>query len=343
MSFEFTPQAVQNNQNATSVDRPQVDWEALNQYVIDTVGTQDEAEQVVGICSQVISLGLQLSEDGKMEWKGDEASELAELEKNPLQKFVTLPDEKGNLVRYKTWPQKPQETVALVWDFPQYMLNKGKYFGDENAEEHPLRLLQNGEFFVKPYGRVVGKQYSLKESREDDGTWALRSNSILHKVGAATDSLDEKSRFKSNYLGRIIGKPALFELRVFNKESGGKKYYTEQMKISGKVPKAMQSMIPVLDDKYKAVVMFNGEQNEEVLKNLRQSVINTMQQAVNFKGSSLEAALLKIGKIKASDSSQEHQSEQAISKPTAQQETRKVEPSPTTQGIDFDDPDSLPF
>lgn len=341
MSFTFKPTGAPQTNNIDT-ERKEVDWAGLNQYVIDVVGTQDEAEQVVGICSQVISLGLQLSEDGKMEWKGDEASELAELEKNPLQKFVTLPDDKGNLVRYKTWPQKPQETVALVWDFPQYMLNKGKYFGDENAEEHPLRLLQNGEFFVKPHGRVVSKQYSLKESREDDGTWALRSNSILHKVGAATDSLDDKSHFKSSYLGRIIGKPALFELRVFNKESGGKKYYTEQMKISGKVPKAMQSMIPVLDDKYKAVVMFNGEQNEEVLKNLRQSVINTMQQAVNFKGSSLEAALLKIGKIKASDSNQ-NQSEQAIPRPTAPQETRKVESSPTPQDIDFDDPESLPF
>lgn len=343
MSFTFKPTGTPQTNNSDT-ERKEVDWAGLNQYVIDVVGTANEAEQVVGVCSGAISLGLQPQDPARMLWTGDAESEAAELAKNNTQWFEDAVDEKtGAKIRVKRWEQKPQETVVLTWDFPQYMLNKGTYFGDENAEAHPLRMLQNGEFYIKGIGRVVGKQYSLKESRNPDGSWSLKNNSILYKVGAATDSLDDKGNFKSSYLGNVIGKAALFEIRVFNKESDGKKYFTESIKLSGKVPKAMQSMVPVLDDKYKYVVMFDGEQNEEVLKNLRQSVINTMQQAVNFKGSSLEAALLKIGKIKASDSSQEHQSEQAISKPTAQQETRKVEPSPTPQGSDTSFEEDLPF
>ena len=345
MSFNFVPAGAPQSNNNSDTPRKEVDWVGLNQYVIDTVGTQNEAEQVVGVCSGVISLGLQPQEDAKMLFTGDAEAEAAELAKNPSQYFADAIDEKtGNTIRVKRWAVKPQETVVLTWDFPQYMLNKGTFFGDEDSEAHPLRMLLNGEFYVKTIGRIVGKQYSLKESKNPDGSWSLKNNSILFKVAAATDSLDSKSNFKANALGNIIGKAALFEIRVFNKESGGKQYFTESIKLSGKVPKAMQSMVPVLDDKYKYVVMFDGEQDEAVLKNLRQSVINTMQQAINFKGSTLEAALIKLGKVRPADNAEGGQ-ETPVAQATAPKEAVKASPSATPQPTfdeDFDD-SSLPF
>lgn len=345
MSFNFVPAGAPQSNNNSDTPRKEVDWAGLNQYVIDTVGTQDEAEQVVGICSGVISLGLQPQEDAKMLFTGDAEAEAAELAKNGSQYFEDGVDEKtGAKVRLKRWAVKPQETVVLTWDFPQYMLNKGTFFGDEDSESHPLRMLLNGEFYIKGIGRVVSKQYSLKESKNPDGSWSLKNNSILFKVAAATDSLDAKGNLKSNALGSVIGKAALFEIRVFNKESGGKQYFTESIKLSGKVPKAMQSMIPVLDDKYKYVVMFDGEQDEAVLKNLRQSVINTMQQAINFKGSTLEAALIKLGKVRPADNAEGGQ-ETPVAQATAPKEAVKASPSATPQPTfdeDFDD-SSLPF
>lgn len=342
MSFNFVPAGAPQSNNNSDTPRKEVDWNGLNQYVIDVVGTQNEAEQVVGVCSGAISLGLQPQEDAKMLFTGGAEAEAAELAKNPSQYFEDGVDEKtGAKVRLKRWAVKPQETVVLTWDFPQYMLNKGTFFGDEDSEAHPLRMLLNGEFYIKGIGRVVGKQYSLKESKNPDGSWSLKNNSILFKVAAATDSLDAKGNFKSNALGSVIGKAALFEIRVFNKESGGKNYFTESIKLSGKVPKAMQSMIPVLDDKYKYVVMFDGEQDEAVLKNLRQSVINTMQQAINFKGSTLEAALIKLGKVRPVEGAENAQ-ETPVAQATAQKEAIKAQPSPTPQP-DFDDDSMLPF
>ena len=345
MSFNFVPAGAPQSNNNSDTPRKEVDWNGLNQYVIDVVGTQNEAEQVVGVCSGVISLGLQPQEDAKMLFTGDAEAEAAELAKNSAQYFADDIDEKtGNKIRVKRWAVKPQETVVLTWDFPQYMLNKGTFFGDEDSEAHPLRMLLNGEFYIKGIGRVVGKQYSLKESKNPDGSWSLKNNSILFKVAAATDSLDSKGNFKSNALGNVIGKAALFEIRVFNKESGGKNYFTESIKLSGKVPKAMQSMVPVLDDKYKYVVMFDGEQDEAVLKNLRQSVINTMQQAINFKGSTLEAALIKLGKVRPTDSGESAQ-ETPVPQAVAPKEAVKAVPSATPQPTFDEDFDSseLPF
>ena len=345
MSFNFVPAGAPQSNNNSDAPRKEVDWNGLNQYVIDVVGTQNEAEQVVGVCSGVISLGLQPQEDAKMLFTGDADAEAAELAKNSTQYFEDGVDEKtGAKVRLKRWAVKPQETVVLTWDFPQYMLNKGTFFGDEDSEAHPLRMLLNGEFYIKGIGRVVGKQYSLKESKNPDGSWSLKNNSILFKVAAATDSLDAKGNFKSNALGSVIGRAALFEIRVFSKESGGKNYFTESIKLSGKVPKAMQSMIPVLDDKYKYVVMFDGDQDEAVLKSLRQSVINTMQQAINFKGSTLEAALIKLGKVRPVEGAESAQGT-PVAQAVAPKEVVKASPSAAPQAqVNFDSFDeSLPF
>ena len=93
MSFNFVPAGAPQSNNSDT-PRKEVDWNGLNQYVIDVVGTQNEAEQVVGVCSGVISLGLQPQEDAKMLFTGDAEAEAAELAKNSTQYFEDGVDEK---------------------------------------------------------------------------------------------------------------------------------------------------------------------------------------------------------------------------------------------------------
>jgi hypothetical protein len=99
MSFEFNVENV-NTTNTNNDDRPKVDWDARANYIVDKAGTQKKAKAMIGIISGVIDLGLQVQEDAKMEWKGDEASEAEELAKNPEQYFETLPNDKGVPTRY---------------------------------------------------------------------------------------------------------------------------------------------------------------------------------------------------------------------------------------------------
>jgi hypothetical protein len=320
-----------------------VDFDALNKYVVETVNCAAKPESVVGIVSGVIDLGLQKQDDAKMKWTGDAASEAAELEKNPNQYFETLPDDKGVPTRYKRWAVKAQRCVALTFDVPTKLVNRGKFF-DENGvgEELPFRGLLNNEFGMKGVGKIVGKPYSLREQRNDDGTWSLAKNTILAKLAQAVDALDAQGNFKPAYLGNLIGKAAMFNVHVFLNEHQGKQYLNEKMSYGGPIPQIVKDMggVPQLDDKFLYMINFKGEQDLEALKNLRQSVINTMKMAEDFEGSDVQRALIEIGKIKAGEgAAPQEQPRQAQSAQPAAQQAPAV-----TETVDFDSfDDDVPF
>lgn len=325
--FQFNVEQVAGN--ADTSDRPKVDWDARAKYIVDTVGTQKKPKAMIGIISGIIDLGLQAQEDAKMEWKGDEASEAEELAKNPDQYFETLPNDKGVPTRYKRWKVKPCQQVAFTVDFPSIMINQGQFFGDENAKEHPLRMLLNGEFYMKDIGKVVGKPYNIKEVRNDDGSWSFKSNTQIYKMASAVDVLDEKGYFKPHMIGKLLGKAALFEVQVYLQESGGKHYLNEKIKLSGQVPDVMVPMIPELGAEYIYGVNFKGEQDPEILKNLRQSVLNTMKLAQNFQGSDIQKAL------------ESARGSQQADKPVHHKDDAKSKDAPAPDFDSFDD--TIPF
>lgn len=335
--FEFNVEQVATSNNQSNADRPKVDWDAMNKYMVDNIGTQKKAKAMIGIISGIVDLGLQVQEDAKMEWKGDEESEREELAKNPEQYFETLPNDKGVPTRYKRWSVKPCQQVALTVDFPSIMINKGQFFGDENAQEHPLRMILNGEFYMKEVGKIVGKPYNIKENRNDDGSWSFKSNTQLHKLAAATDVLDEKGRFKPNMIGKLLGKAALFEVHVHLQEGrDGKQYLNEKVKLSGQVPDMMVPMIPELAPEYIYGVNFKGVQDPKILKQLRQSVINTMKLAQNFEGSDIQKALEALSNGKVEDKSSD---KSAGNKPV--KEVKQPAPQPAPDFDSFDD--EIPF
>ena len=317
-------------------DRPNVNFDEMNAYIVETVGCAEKPEAMIGVVSGVIDLGLQAQEDAKMAWTGDAASEAAELAKNDKQYFETLKDDKGNDVRYKRWAVKAQRCVALNIDFPDTLINRGKYFDEDGVgEELPFRGLLNNEFGLKGVGKVVGKPFSLREQRNDDGSWGFKNNTILFKLAQATNQL-QGGNFKPAMLGSLIGEAAMFNVHVSLNEHGGKQYLNEKLSFNGPVPKAMQKMIPVLEDRFMHVVNFKGEQDLEVLKTLRQSVINTMKQAEDFEGSDVQKALIEIGKIKEGE---------AAPNATAAAQPQQAKPSVEPQKpMDFDSfDDDIPF
>ena len=349
MNFEFTlnVESPVSTNNAQTSDRPQVDWAARTKYIVENSGTAKKAETEIFIITGVIDLGLHIQEDAKMEFKGTEEDEAAELAKNPNQYFETLLNDKKVPTRYKRWKiTKPQQMIALTVDNPKRLLDIGQFHGDESGKVRPLRMLLNNEFYQKGVGKIVNKMgYSTKEVKNDDGTWSFKNNTTLYKLAKAVDVLDDKGHFKPAHVGKLIGKPILCEYQVFATKVGDKEYLNEKISFKGEVPSMMKDFIPELDSSHFFGVNFKGEQNLDLLKDnhtIRESVVNTMKNAINFEGSDVQKALIELGRVKASDSSQ-NQQEQAIPRPTAPKEMRKAEPSPTPQDIDFDDPESLPF
>lgn len=341
--FVFNTGAPQRDENA-----PQVDFDAMNQYIVDTVGCSEKPEAMIGIVSGVIDLGLQKQDDAKMEWKGSDeerAAIEAKAAKGETQEyFEVVPHGQNNVPTLcKRWPVKPQRCVALTFDIPDLMINRGKWFDEEGGEELPFRGLLNNEFGMKGVGKIVGKPFSTKEQKNDDGSWSLKNNTILFKLAQATNQL-EGGKFKPSMLGNLIGEAAMFNVHVFINEQGGKKYLNEKMSFNGPVPKAMQKMIPELDEKFMYMINFTGEQDLEALKQLRQSVVNTMKLATDFEGSDIQKALIQIGKIKEGDTTpaaNNSEPKAQAAKPQSQQQA----PAPQADPVDFDDFDDqdIPF
>lgn len=333
-----TPQSSENTSN--------IDFDALTKHVVEAVGCAEAPESMIGIVSGVIDLGLQVQEDAKMEWKGTD-EEKAEVEAKAArgeskEYFEVVPHGQNNVPTLcKRWPVKPQRCAAITIDFPEVLVNRGQFFDEDKVgEELPYRGLLNNEFGQKGIGKVVGKPYSLREQRNDDGTWSLKNNTILFKLGQATKQLDEKGNFKPAYLGNLIGEAAMFNVHVYTNKSGDKEYLNEKLSFNGPVPKAMVKMIPTLDEKFMYMVNFKGEQDLEVLKTLRQSIINTMKQAEDFEGSDVQRALIEIGKIKEGETTAKPDA-----KPTAQPaKPAQQAPAPKQEPVDFDSfDDDLPF
>ena len=330
---------------------PKIDWDARREYMVANCGTADASESTIAIISSIVDCGLQVQDDAKMEFNGTEADEAKVLQeerekynREPTQYFETLEDDKGVMKRYKRWPVEPVRSYGVFVDVPGIMLDQGQFFGEEPGTLRPLRLLLNGEWNEAGAGKIVNKRgYVIREKRHDtkDGVkYGLAKTNTLHKLAEATDNLNEYGLFKPNMLGSLLGKAVLIEYRVFQTVSNGKTYLNEKVSLQGKVPSMMKSMIPTLDTKFISGVAVKGDQNEETLKQLRQSVINTMRLAKDFKGSTLEAALIKIGKIKADESSTQKEPEPQVT-PQVQQAPKQQAPQPAPDFDAFDD--DLPF
>lgn len=322
---------------------PQVDFDALTKHMIERVGAEEKEEPMIGIISGIVDLGLQKQEDAKMKWEGTPAMEAAEIEKNPNQYFEDIKDPKtGSVQRFKRWPSKHQREVCVFVDFPDVLVNKGQFFDPESGgEDLPFRGLLNNEFYRKGVGRIVGKPFPCREQRNDDGTWGFKNNTTLFKMAKAAGVL-VNGNFKPQHLGSLIGKALLFDVHVYGEEFDGKTYLKEKLSFNGSVPKAMEKLIPTLDEKHMFMVNFKGEQDMDAVKNLRQNVINHMTMAEDFATSDVRKALIELGKIKENDGSASGDAPKAP-------ESRQPSPQPKAveapvAALDFDEFDSdIPF
>jgi len=331
-----------NTQPESNANRPQVDWDALNKHVIDTVGTQKKAKSVVGYISGIIQLGKQPQPDAEVVFNGTEEDERDAIDDKPLTYFKDGKDDKGNDVRLKCWPQKPVESVAITVDFSQYQINKQQFFGEEDSKPLPLRLLMNGEFVFKgqPYSeRGLGKVYKLNvNNKRDDKKWSLAPNNKIYQLAVATGVIEDGDAFHPDQIGNLIGKSALFEIRVYLKDD---KYFTEEISLAGLIPEGLP--IPAVDESTLYGVYFNKENDKDCLRQLRVSIRNQMKRAANYEDSVVAKELSELFTYSAQSNAAQQPTE-----PVKETTNTKVAANTKTAPkapveLPEDDEDSSPF
>lgn len=282
MAFKLN---VTTNTQTSGGERKEVDWDKLNLHVIEAAGTAKKSRSIPGVISGIIDLGEQNREDAEIEFTGTPEEEAKIIEEKPNTYFEN--DRNGK--RVMRYPQKPVQQIAVTVDFPQIIVDKGQFFGNSNPQ--PLRLLLNGEFTLSDGTRVVGRPFSIVETKFDaEKTWAFAKNSGIHKLADAVEILDSQGLFKKDRVGELLGKVALFQFRVYmkpSKKDPSKSFFTEEIKLAGLVPEGL--VIPEFEESILYGVNLYGENSEADVKQLRASVRNTIMRANNYEGSDLKA------------------------------------------------------
>lgn len=272
-------------------ERKEVKWDELNAHVIEAAGTANKARTIPGVISGIYDLGEQEREDAEKVFTGSAEEEVKIKAEKPLTYFKDGKDEKGNPARLMCWPQKAVQQVAIAVDFPQVIVDKGQFFGTSNPQ--PLRMLLNGEFSLSDGIRIVGRPYSISETKHDIGNnksvWAFAKNNGLHKLADATEILDSNGLFTKNRIGELLGKVALFQFRVYmkpSKKDPSKSFFTEEIKLSGQIPEGISA--PAIPDGILHGVNLYGQNDLDAVKQLRLAVKNTIKRANNYEGSDIK-------------------------------------------------------
>jgi len=270
------------NAGGNSSSEGKVNYDDLNNYVVETAGLEDRTT-LVGIVSGIVDLGIQEQEDAEIKFEGDADAEAAEIEKFPSTYFKDGIDEQTKKpCRLKCYPQKAIQSVAVAVDFPDIIVDKGQFYGESNPQ--PLRLWLGGQFFIQGVGMVIGRPIPLKNDTST-GKWSFRKNHIFHKMAVAAKLIKADEPFVSRDIDQLLGKAMQFEAQVYIKNS---KYYTEYIKFAGGVARG-QSVPELPFDPF--VVEFNGNLTPENMLNLRNHVINTIKRANNYAGSKIQGFL----------------------------------------------------
>lgn len=275
------------NQNSGSGNKKEIDFDALNRYVVEAAGLQ-QRETLVGVCSGIYDLGLQNRVDAELVHDGSKSEEEVIAER-PDTYFKDGFDDKGKPVRLLCYPQKPIQMVAVSVDFPDIVVDKGQFFGNSNPL--PLRLYLGGQFYMDNVGMIVQRPTELKINKSS-GVWSFDSKHLFHKMAVAAKLIQPSEAFLPQQIDQLLGKAFQFEAQVFMKKAkNGKEYFTEYVKfVSGLGRGQVSPELPFEP----LLIQFESDNKDEDVKDLRAHIVNTMKRANNYEGSKLKEQIDRV-------------------------------------------------
>lgn len=332
-------------QSSSTGGGSKVDFDALNAYVIDAIGTSVKAKTVVGFVSGMYDLGMQPRPDYEELFDPDNTDQVKALAAEEARIETKNYYDNGkwhNDTQVFCKPRNAAKAFALAVDFPQYLVNKSQFFGEKDATPLPLRLIMGGTWSVSNPdvgGKkmpVINQPFYLTENPHNDhGVWSISNKTNLYKMGDAAGIVDERGIFPKEKVSQLLGKPLMFKIRVYNKASkndSSKSFYTEEIKFVSEVPEGLS--IPEFDPSLLHGLNMKKENDPGSLKQVRAVVKNTMRQSVDWDTSVIKG---EIEALKA-------ERKPSPTKPDAQdqQEPSNDVPEPDTGDFDgFDD--DIPF
>lgn len=348
-------------QSKNQSNKPTVDFDALNKYVVETCQLQ-QPETMLGVISVMVDLGTQKQPDAQYklddEDKGLTVEQLEEKYKADFVHNFEPKDQNFKITKFanaydndsKSWQimkfvkQPDRQSVVYAVDFPDILLDKGKFFGETEPNPKPLRLWIGGQYWNKYLGEkgmmLVQNVIPLKVTNiGDEGgakVWSMNPKSSLHKMAVASKIVNVGEAFLPQDVDKLLGKTLQFKAQVcFNKGKDGKEYYTEKLTFAAGLARGQSEK--QVENTY--LIQFNQENDPQALKELRKHVVNTIENATNYvnqetgEPSAIKRQLdaLRSGNTQTSEAPKQDVKEQP-----------KQQPKPTSVPEE-DDSEGLPF
>lgn len=296
---------IKENLSTEEENVSKIDFDALNKYMVKTVGIE-EVEPVIGIISGIVFLGEQEQEDGKIEWNGTQEDEIEEINRNNTTYFEV--DE--NMKKYKRWKTKPVKSVAITVDFPDIIVDKGKFFGNSNPA--PLRICLNGQYWNKECQQMVlGRVYplTLRKNEKTNNKWSLLPNNSLYKMAIGAKIIKQGDSFLPQDIVSLLGKSLQFNIKVFFNDKG---FYTEYASFAAGLSRGQIS--PDYDENLLFYVDFNINNDPISIKYLTNPMINTMSLSPEWETSIVKQQIEEFrGNKKENELKSENVQEESLS------------------------------
>lgn len=293
-------------------------YQEMNEEIIKIVGTQNKAKSVVGYISGIYDLGMQPRQDFEKLYDEDDKEQAKDLENEASGARVVTKDFYDNGKKHKQVevfckPRSPAKAFALAVDFPQFVVDKGVLYGESNPA--PLRLIMGGDWRAldpaKDDGskmKVINKPFYMAENTANDAkVWAISNKTTLHSMMEACELADEHGLTHKEDISKLLGKPLLFKIRVYNKPDKNDKsrvYFREEIKYVSEVPDGLP--IPDFDEALLHGININRENDPGSVQQLRTIVKNTIRLSTDWEGSVLmqELAAQKDSNTATTDTTQ---------------------------------------
>ena len=335
-------------------NKPTVDFDALNKHVVETCRLQ-QPETMLGVISVIVDLGTQKQNDAEYDLEPEDKQltieQLTEkysldIHEGKVRKFDKSFDSKTrSWVIRKFVPQQDRQSIVYAVDFPSIMLDKGKFFGEEEGKNvKPLRLWIGGQYWNKYQEKMlVQNVIPLKvKNIADDGQpkkWSMATNSSLYKMAVAAKIINQGDAFLPQDADKLLGKTLQFKTQVFfNRGKDGKDYYTEKLAFATGLTRDQAEK--QVDSTY--LIQFNQENDPQALKELRKHVVNTIENATNYVNQETgEPSAIKrqLEALRSGSQGGDTPKQETPKQETPKQETPK-QPKPTTVP---EEDESLPF
>jgi hypothetical protein len=337
MGFSLKPKKGSRSESNTESN---IDWKEWNAHCFEKIGDENR----IGIICGIIDLGMHTPEDAEFLWDGTPEEEEAAIADKPNTYFEDI---KGK--RYKRWPQKPRQQIAIMADFPEIEINYGKHFSDDGADEiRPYRHIMNGEWD----GELKGIDLMSSPPAEKGGVWTFSTKSYISKIAKAC-SLTDQVCTKDMDVGELLGGVFCCDLAAkFSKAEN-----TGFLNIRVGAPTKKHEKIPVPEYALEGFGISLDEENSvEALKQLNNKLKKKIETAEDYQGSVLQKQLEAVGGTPAKgaskdapvkDTPKEGVADKATNVANKESSTKDAPPKDTPpEDVDDDDDDmddDIPF